>query len=428
MRLLILAYDFPPNTSVGAQRPYGWFKYLKLYGIEPVVVTRHWDEVRTPEDTIRPCGSEVTVTASEEGTVIRVPYHPNLRDRMLLRFGDRFALVRKMLSLWFMLGQYFVKWADNRRNILDAARAHLNLHPVDAIIATGEPFVLFSYASQLSAEFNVPWVADYRDGWSMNYHSLGNGRMTTVINEQITKRVEQKVVSSASMITAAARSLKDECCQLFPLIRAHVVMNGFFEEMFNPEKPASSPSGSPFTIIHSGTLYPYQPVEIFLDGLKLNLLENSISPDRLQVVFLGMEYQDSAKKRILKHAPELKAYLSFTERLPHQEAIAVQQRADMLLLLANPDFGQIYAKLFDYIALDKKVLVCQNDRGPVEQIMKEIGTALFADTPQDVSHTLTRMMTSGENTIEAPTEKRRKYSRRHQTGILAGLLKDITTK
>ena len=39
---------------------------------------------------------------------------------------------------------------------------------VDAIIATGDPFVLFKYASSLSKKFNIPWIADYRDPWTGN--------------------------------------------------------------------------------------------------------------------------------------------------------------------------------------------------------------------------------------------------------------------
>jgi hypothetical protein len=41
-KILILAYDFPPYVSVGGLRPYNWYRYLKEFGIEPIVVTRQW--------------------------------------------------------------------------------------------------------------------------------------------------------------------------------------------------------------------------------------------------------------------------------------------------------------------------------------------------------------------------------------------------
>ena len=44
-KVLILAYDFPPYVSVGGLRPHAWYKYLKEFGVEPIVVTRQWENV-----------------------------------------------------------------------------------------------------------------------------------------------------------------------------------------------------------------------------------------------------------------------------------------------------------------------------------------------------------------------------------------------
>ena len=53
-----------------------------------------------------------------------------------------------------------------KKELYRAARAYLRHDRVDAIVATGEPFVLFNYATRLSSEFGVPWIADFRDPWS----------------------------------------------------------------------------------------------------------------------------------------------------------------------------------------------------------------------------------------------------------------------
>ena len=41
-----------------------------------------------------------------------------------------------------------------KSGLYDFAREYLKVNKVDAIIATGDPFVLFSYASKLSKEFD----------------------------------------------------------------------------------------------------------------------------------------------------------------------------------------------------------------------------------------------------------------------------------
>ena len=172
-RALILAYDFPPYNSIGGQRPYSWFKFLKEFEWEPIIVTRHWDEnIQSPVDYVKPSkNQEETYTKGQEGIVIRALFRPNLRDKMLIKFGfKKFSLFRKTLTFLYQLSEFFSPVLDNKINIYKSADGYLQQNNVDLIIATGEPFVLFKYAKQLSRKHNTPWIADYRDGWTTNYN------------------------------------------------------------------------------------------------------------------------------------------------------------------------------------------------------------------------------------------------------------------
>lgn len=426
MRVLILAYDFPPNSSIGGQRPYSWFKYFKGFGIHPVVVTRHWDEVVRPEDTIRQCGTEVTVTESDEGTLIRVPFRPNLRDRMLLRYGSRFPILRKTLSLWFTLAQYFIPWADNRRNILQAARQHLRENPCDAIIATGEPFILFRYAQLLSAEFGIPWVADYRDGWSTNYGAESGGVMGKMVNRHFMQPLERRLTGSSSLITTAAPAFRDELKELHPQIRVEVVMNGFFHELIEPQALIDQPSDQPFTIAYSGTLYPYQKLELFLDGASLFISGRGITPQDLRLLFIGMDFQDVARERLMAYSHQLLPFIETTPRMSAAEAVGRLRSSNAFLLLASRRFSPIPAKLFDYLALGKPILMCENDRATVEEILTDSGAGLIADTPEEVC---AHIGTVYDRAFPmSPTKATDRFSRKHQAALLAAKLKDISIR
>ena len=108
-KLLILAYDFPPYVSVGGLRPYAWYRYLKEYGVEPVVVTRQWGNKYGNElDYIAPGESnETIVETTEYGTIIRTPYKPNLANRIMLKYGrNKFAMIRKMVTAWYEFMQF----------------------------------------------------------------------------------------------------------------------------------------------------------------------------------------------------------------------------------------------------------------------------------------------------------------------------------
>src|SRR5262249_9288758 len=163
VRALILAYDFPPLVSVGGLRPYSWYRYLKQFGVEPTVITRQWsnhhgsalDYVATSDS------KEVGVEASQFGTILRAPYKPNLSNRLLQHSRTRVRLIRRVITAWYEVGQFILPIGPKRR-LFSTARSYLRQHGADVIVATGEPFVLFMYASQLSKEFGVPWIADYR--------------------------------------------------------------------------------------------------------------------------------------------------------------------------------------------------------------------------------------------------------------------------
>ena len=169
-KVLILAYDFPPYVSVGGLRPYAWYNYLKEFGIEPIVVTRQWGNTNGNRLDYISAGSskQSIVEVSEHGTIIRSPYKPNFANRLLLKHGDhRYRFLRKSISAYYEFAQFLLPIGP-KIELYKAAKHFLKNNQVDAIIATGDPFVLFRYASKLSKAFNIPWIADYRDPWSHN--------------------------------------------------------------------------------------------------------------------------------------------------------------------------------------------------------------------------------------------------------------------
>src|SRR5690554_1218400 len=108
-KVLILAYDFPPYVSVGGLRPYNWFKYLKEFGVEPIVITRQWSNAYGNElDYVAPSVSKETLIEEEEyGTVIRAPYFPSKSNRLLLEHGEnRHRFFRKSLTAFDEIRQF----------------------------------------------------------------------------------------------------------------------------------------------------------------------------------------------------------------------------------------------------------------------------------------------------------------------------------
>ena len=423
-KALILAYDFPPFNSIGAQRPYAWFKYFRDFGIEPIVVTRHWDrEITGPDDCNLPTlNTKVTVEETEHGTLIRAPFFPSLRDRLISKTDLPIVLFRKGLSAWQLLTEHYIESSDNKTPIYHAASEFLSKNKVDVVIACGEPFVLFRYASELSKEFGIPWVGDYRDGWSTNYR-WDDAKVYGLIQKSVQQRVEKRVTKSASMLTTAAPSFSNRIATLTgrKAEDVPVVYNGYFQDMFNglddiPEKDT-------FHIVHAGTLYYFQRVETFLKGINLFLEKHRDA--KIETTFFGLNFYPAQIERIKSAAG--KANVSFTDKIPHKKMLEELASSHLQLLVATPEKHQIYGKVFDYLASGRPTLMVENDQGPLEWILSHQENSYNASSAEDVSKCLEELYFDLEKTKRLPRSENQ-FSRRKQTERFANLILDTLNK
>src|SRR5262249_45098538 len=141
---------------------------------------------------------------------------------------------------------------DNRSNIYTEARKVLSENRYDAIIATGEPFILFRYARLLSKEFDVPWIADYRDGWSTDRINPPKSIAEKLVIRHA-RYLEKKLVEDAAMITTASPTYKNDLQKLFPAKHIEVVYNGFDNDTVQA-LPEIEQDKQTFRIAYAGTI------------------------------------------------------------------------------------------------------------------------------------------------------------------------------
>lgn len=417
-KALILAYDFPPLNSIGAQRPYSWFKYFKAFGIEPIVVTRHWDrKFNDQTDFYRASLSQHTVVEeSTNGTVIRVPFKPNLRDRLIDRSGAVSVILRKFLSLAQALTEHHTSNLDNKCGILNEARKYLQSNKVDIIIATGEPFILFSYAARLSKKFDIPWVADYRDGWSTN-NNLEQPSFRNRLFKKVFGYVERSTLYSSSIVSTAAPDFSKRISSLLGKNEHEVpvIYNGYFEELYENLEPVKLQNV--FSIAHAGTIYPFQKVETFLDGLNRFLSKHP--QNKIEVTFYGLNMFPEQIKRIQNFPTEAK--IQFTDKMPHRDIIQKLRSTHVQLLLATPEVNQIYAKVFDYMATGRPILTVENDKGPLEEMLTGRSNSRLCSSAEEVCSYLEYAYGNRELEETYPSEDNT-FTRRNQTKRFAELI------
>ncbi len=347
-KLLILAYDFPPYVSVGGLRPYAWYRYLKEYGVEPVVVTRQWGNKYGNElDYIAPGESnETIVETTEYGTIIRTPYKPNLANRIMLKYGrSKFALIRKIVTAWYEFMQ-FIFFVGPKSGLYRGAKEYLKQNKVDAIIATGEPFVLFKYAFALSKKYGVPWVADYRDPWSQNKNRSNYLRNWIVFNEK-------KFLANVKCVTTVDeffhKQIETNVHKQF-----YIIPNGYNPDAINAVADIEQ-GHDIMRVAFVGTIYEWHPIESVLDCFSRFACSNS----SFELNFYGVNNGETLKKLVADKYNNLIEKVNVIPRMENRKLMKELVRHNIMLLFNYYSFTG--TKIYDYLALHRLILFCYSN-------------------------------------------------------------------
>lgn len=441
-KILILAYDFPPYVSVGGLRPYSWYKYLHEFDVYPIVITRQWNnKYGNHLDYIAPSDSnETIIEKTEKGTIIKTPYKPNFPNRIMLKYGEnKYKLIRKFFSAYFELAQHIFTIGPKLPLYL-AAEEFLRKNKVDAIIASGDPFILFKYASKLSNKFNIPWIADYRDPWSQGKLRSSNGFL-----KYWNIYFEKKHLKNAVAITTVSDFFKDKIKGLIKNKTIYIIKNGFDPETVEKLNELKQKNNY-FSIAFAGSIYKWHPLELFLHSCCEFIKKNNNI--KFQINYYGINNEIEIKKLIQLKFHELEPFIHFYSKLPNQKLLD-QLKKENILLLFN-DYSIIGTKIYDYISIKRLILLCFSEEveanklkkkyfpfieekklnlRPQEELIKQTNSGYIVKNSKELINLLNQLYEefSANGYIHCNTIDVENYSRKNQTKNLAEIIKKIET-
>jgi len=361
-KVLILAYDFPPYVSVGGLRPYSWYKHLKESGIEPIVVTRQWDNKYANElDYIAPSkSSETLIEETKYGTILRTAYKANLANRIMLKHGkNKYQLLRKIISAYFELMQWFLLIGP-KVNLFTKANKYLKNNNVDVIIATGDPFILFRYASILSKKYNTPWIADYRDPWIQD---------KTLTANRFVKRLyayfEKKYLKTSNSVITVSTFVQKQIESLLLDKEFYIIPNGYNNEAISFSRN-SIQNNSVFSIAFTGTIYKWHPIKLFFQTLSQLIKENNII---FNINFYGINNDNEIRKLLEDISPNIVPFVNFTKKLSDKELFREMGKNNLFLLFN--DYSILGTKIYNYLAVKRKILLCFSNDKNANNLKKE---------------------------------------------------------
>lgn len=370
----MISYYWPPSGGAGVHR---WLRFSKYLNENDCNLT-----VYCPEDAAWPAIDEdLMKQIPDEVKVIRTKIfepHKYLSKKGSAGVGftqEKKASVLQKLIVW-VRGNLFIPdsrvfWIKPSVRFLSK---YLKSHPeIDVVISTGPPHSMHLIANQLKKKFDIQWIADFRDPWTQIdfYQDLLPGKKA----DQRHKKLERECLTNADEVI----TVSDSCATGLQEIVArpiHTITNGFIFPEFDAQKVDLD---TDFTISHFGSMsMPRNPLPLWRALGELTR-ENKAFEARLKINLIG-----SVDYKVLGSAKEfgVDKYINVIPPVPHQESISLQQKTQLLLLVANNAGnvkGILTGKIFEYFGAKRPIICIGQKDSDLEKLTIETDAGCFSD-------------------------------------------------
>jgi glycosyltransferase involved in cell wall biosynthesis len=387
--VLIFAHECAPynrpESTIGAQRPAQFAKYLPEFGWRAVVICCDSLERRTATkadlETIAETSAQKFKRSDRDRSVV-VPTPSLVWDGLLDSCWQKAVsggwpqIVRKALTAAKLsVGDYSQSWQPCARA---AARAISRDVSFDLCIGEHGPDAGLFLARWYSNEFGVKWVADFRDPILQPLSSFKRKLYTP-----IAKRLLATAAATINVNPVWSRQDHD----LFGL-PCRSIPNGFDPDEFVP----LTGDDDKLTIAYLGSITASQRLEIFLAGLAK--LRARVGDAGMQMV--RFSYAGSAGNRVRELAErfDLSDVIEINNRVERQESIAIMNKADALLLLSGggEDSSDMYfrsgyypGKTFEYFGAGRPILCVPGDKAQLTELLNATRTGVILETDLEIA-------------------------------------------
>lgn len=408
------------------QRSVKFAKYLPDFGWMPTVwATEHIGDL--PHDSTLLDGLPETVEIHRWRpryggcTRRRVQYGHNANQGFSSRLVDAFDRRLRNTRRSSSLPDDHASWA---RASVDPLCRLIEKKRIDVIYSTFSPASNHLLGLTLRRKTGLPWVADFRDLWTddYRYHEESGKR------RQAHHDLEKEILETADAVIGVTE-------RQTAILAAHVpsqqdkfstITNGYdpndFAVKHTPLKKET------FVLAHVGRFDRWRTSEALFEGLARFVKGLGAQRDRFilrAVGHVGGHLHDDA------HATQ--ARCEFTGYASHSRAVGEMCSADALLL-GVPDGPNadsvIPAKLFEYLASGRPILVVGPEGGECERIVRDTGAGLAVtfepDTIAEALGTMFLVWQSGKEMAGCPHDRLAPFNRVDLTGRLASVFDELS--
>jgi len=429
-KVLIITYYWPPTGGAGVQRWLKFSKYFRQFNWEPIIYTPSNPDFPINDETLL---KDVLPNLEILKTQINEPYDVYRKimgkkktdtvNQGFLSESKENKVLQKMM-IW-VRGNFFIP--DARKFWIKPSVSYLSdylkEHKIDAIISTGPPHSMHLIALGLKQQFNIPWIADFRDPWTQI--DFYNQLQLTKWADRTHKKLEKSVLKSANKVVTVsghwAEDLKLLCDR-----NIDVITNGFDADDFTTTEDTNLMPG--FLFHHIGALNKDRNPHTLWKVLGELCKENNAFKRDLKLKFTGKTdaavFESLKKQGIFENAEK-------TDYMAHSEVVKLLLKSPVLLLPLNDTpniLGIVPGKLFEYLAAKRPIFAIGNVEGDTAKIIADAhaGTMVgFKDEENTKKRVLELYEQFNKQILQIDSTSIEKYSRRSCAESYTKLLNEI---
>ena len=381
-RVLMLCYYFPPAPTVGALRSGKFAKYLGRFGWYSEVLTAYRGLAKEYEgnqdikihSTIRIDADEVISKLASAFYFCRnlmIKYThifksgkhagQNISARSNLHPANGLG-VSTCIQRWLLLpdGQFI--WI-----LLALPKALWLARKCDVIYSSLSPRSTHVLGLLIKKLTHKPWLADYRDEWTLNTQWFPPTRFHRWLDEKL----DAACVRNARLVINTTEVRTQNFCKKFGgnPDKYLTIHNGYDEQDIAPYRKFHPPTDM-LVMTSIGSLYGGRDAKPFLRCIARLVKGSTIERQRLNIKLIGGQNPD-----LIKEAEKLEIgdIVQVIPRIPQEDAFMTLAKSHIAVLVGS-DMEKVAmtTKVYEYAAMGKPILALV-PRGPVHDFVSKCG-------------------------------------------------------
>lgn len=338
MRILLIAYYYPPMNSSGMLRPLAMAKYLPLEGHDVHVLTAH-------------SGSPKLIV---KGNTLRV------RDNLLAFFTKKpfYNLFKIPYYLFQRAALCCGKYESVRINWLENVKKEsgkiMQIANPDIILCTYPPVETFELGLFFLKSYSIPLVSDFRDG--LIFEPIEKNRIHNSIVYKNYKNIEEDICNNSKAIFTVSDPISDYISSTYAQKNVYTIPNGY-EEITATFQSVQKFDKSKFHIVHTGRFSLSDSgtdLSQFLEVIN-DLITNHTHVRNTLCLHLAGELSFKEKLQLRKLIKE--GIVIYYGKVSREKSLALQNAADLLLIVTSIKRKSVATgKLFEYLHTGKPIL------------------------------------------------------------------------